>query len=498
MGQEYSDWYKLEFLSNHIILSTVEEYVQYPTGSISRIPDRPGYVFVKQKSTPLRIGWRDEVENDQSDMKFKAKDDGVQEKQILLENRLVYCPTSETWQISEIKFYHDLPTTAIQIAWPTDYCAIVSILDSFALFPKLPTEVRRMIWGYALSCNPRNVKLKLDRAYHKPNKSDLEHTIELSCHTRQHGPIASKLPISLLYVCQESHSLFLKKYSKMNLSVPVQRYDLDLGAVGLRHKMLDGNEVVDCKIQVDRKGYIDDTIFSQDHRFVIQTTVGSSDAARAGLASYYGGKKSIWELFEVRCPNLKRLGFIAGSRTMERNGWDSDEQPVARLLPINAEFIDEVTDGFQVSCQDECSRIKSRRGLKKLKLKHRKMMEILTPSIQKEFRRARVMKFSHHRQVMRNPSYWEKVEVNLVYIAWVVSNFYSGEKMEKVVVMPPKDLQVSMPDSYFWAQRPIEFVDHKPIWRFGEHGFPIACRPDGSLLNRYEGARESRRGEGNV
>ncbi|KAF7937250.1 uncharacterized protein EAE98_001564 [Botrytis deweyae] len=509
------DWYDLGNLSNHMILSTVEEYAQYPTGGISRVPARSRYVFVKQKYKPLRIGWRDEVKNDHSDVKFKAKDDGVQVNQVLLNTQPVYCP--KTWQISKIKFYHDLPTNAIQIAWPTDYCAIVPILDSFALFPKLPTEIQHMIWDFALSCNPRNVKLKIDRKYHKPNKSDGEHGLELSCHIRQHGPIASKLPISLLYVCQESHSLFLKKYSKMNLSVPVQRCDLNLEFVRYRlefEEILD-DYVVDCKIQIDRKGYIDfhqDTLMIPYFRKItgilwdwdfmtldlsliesiaINTALGSSYTGRSGLPSYYGGKKSIWELLEIRCPNLKRLSLITGSRTMEKNGWESDEQPVARILPINAAFIDGITYGFQVSCQDECSRMESQRGLKKMKREHRRMMRILTPSLKADFRRAQAIISSHHQQIIRNRSYWEKVDVNLAYIAWVVSSFYTGEKMEKVIVTPPKDLQLSMPDSYFWAQRPIEIVDYKPILRFGEHGFPIACRPDGSLLNRYEGARES-------
>ncbi|KAF7901719.1 uncharacterized protein EAF01_007018 [Botrytis porri] len=307
-----------------------------------------------------------------------------------------------------VQFYHDLPTTAIQIAWPADDCAIVPISDSST-----------HDLGHALSCHPRNVKLKLDRAYHQPNKSDLEHKIELSCHTRQHGPIASKLPISLLYVCKESHSAFLKKYSKMNLSIPVQRYNLDLFAVGHAHKILDGNEIVHCKIQLRASLYKPESARMQHGQFSHRIMEG---------------KKVIWELFEARCPNLKRLGFTAGSRTVERNGWDLDEQPVARLLSINAELIDGVTYGFRVSCRDECSRIKSRRGLKRLKLKHREIMEILTSSIQQEFCKAQNMKFHHRRQAKRNPSFWGKVDVNLVYIAWVMSNFYTKEKMKKVLI----------------------------------------------------------------
>ncbi|TGO21984.1 hypothetical protein BPAE_0189g00160 [Botrytis paeoniae] len=400
--QEFFNWHELSGLLGRLT-STVEEYAQYPTRGLSRILDRSGCVSANQKSAPLIIGWRDEVKNDQSDVKSKAKDD-LQEKQILLGNRLIYCP--KTWQISEIKFYHDLPTTAIQIAWPTDHCAIVPILDSFAPFPKLTTELRYMIWDYALRCDPRDVKLAVDRRYRRPNRSEPSHLVGLSCHIRQHGPIASKLPIALLYACQESRLLFLKKYSKMNMSVPVQRCDLKLRIVGLRSK-----KTADCEIRVDRKGYMDfrrDTLMIENFRKVtgilwgwnlttldlslIQSIAVQHIFPMSKAKPYYGGKSSIWELLETRCPCLKRLSLIVGRGSMENFYWDSDQQPVARILPINAEFVDGVTYGFQVSCQDEYVRTTGRNALDYLKIRHRTMMKTLARELRTRIHDAQLTK----------------------------------------------------------------------------------------------------------
>lgn len=69
--------------------------------------------------------------------------------------------------------------------------------------------------------------------------------------------------------------------------------------------------------------------------------------------------------------------------------------------------------------------------------------------------------------------------------------------MEKSLVLPPQDLQASMLGSYIWAQRPVEFfADSNPELWFAYHKHPIACNPDGSLLNRYEGMKEMFEGQG--
>ncbi|KAM0310431.1 hypothetical protein ACHAO8_008114 [Botrytis cinerea] len=491
--QEYLDWQGFRDLTA-MVTSTVEEYAQYLSRGISKIPDRPRH--------QLRIGWRDEKISDLSDVKVKAKDSGVQEKQALLENRLIYCP--KTWQISEIKFYHDLPIIPIQIAWPMDNEEIVPILESFTSFSKLPTEIRHMIWGFALHCNPRDVKLYVDRKYWKPPKKSPNHVVELTCHIRQHGPIASKLPIPLLYACRESHLLFMKKYSKMNVSVPVQRCDLNLQAVGLRK-----NQTVDCEIRVDRKGYMDfrqDTLMTAYFRKVTGilwkwnlTTLDLSMVESIALQHtfrliypkpFYGGKRELWEVLETRCPSLKRLSLMVGRNSLENYNWSPDQQPVARILPINAEFVDGVTFGFQNPCQDEYDHTKSDHDLKLLKTKLRTYVKTLARELQTKIDDAERTKSLYYQQVERNPNYWQKVDVNLAYVSWVVSSFYAGEQMEKVIVTPPKNLQVSMPDSYFWAQRPIELLHKKPVLKFGTQGFAVACHPDGSLLNRYEGVRE--------
>ncbi|KAF7948497.1 uncharacterized protein EAE97_003908 [Botrytis byssoidea] len=495
---EYFDWHDLSSLFI-TPTSTVEEYAQYPTRGISRIPDRSRYVFVKQKPAPLRIGWRDEIKNDQSGVESKPKDD-VQEKQILPGNRLIYCP--KTWQISEIKFYHDLPKNAIQIAWPTDSCAIVPVLYSFTLFPKLPIELRYMIWDCALRCDPRDVKLYVDRRYRRPTRSDPNHLVRLSCHIRQHGPIASKLPIALLYACQESHLLFLRNYSNMNMSVPVQRYDLKLRIVRPRSK-----KTADCEIRVDRKGYINfrqDTLmieyfhevtgmlWSWNHTtldlsliqsIAVQHTFSSLRAER-----YYGGKSNIWELLETRCPCLKRLSLIVYQESMENFYWGPNKQPVAHILPINAEFFDGVAYGCQLLRQDEYARTSGRYALATLKLNHRTMVMDLALELRKEIRDVQRTKSLYYREVERNPNFWKKVDVNLAYVTWVISIFDIGEQVEKVIVAPPKNLQTSMPDSYFWAQRPIEVAYNRPEMRFSF--FRVFCHPDGSLLNRYEGVKE--------
>ncbi|TEY54955.1 hypothetical protein BOTCAL_0234g00100 [Botryotinia calthae] len=482
--QEYLDWQGLRELTGPVT-STVEEYAQYLSRTISEIPDR----------------W-DEKKHDLSDVKFKARDDRVQEKQALLENRLIYCP--KTWQISEIKFYHDLPTTPIQIAWPMDYEEIVPILESFILFSKLPTEIRHMIWGFALHCNPRDVKLNVDRKYCRPCKRDPSHVVNLSCHIRQHGPIASKLPIPLLYACQESHLLFMKKYSKMNFSVPVQRCDLKLRVVGLR-----SNKTVDCEIRIDRKGYMDfrqDTLMMAYFRKVTGilwkwnlTTLDLSMVESIALQhtfrllntkTYYGGKRGLWEVLETRCPSLKRLSLIVGRTSMENLEWGSDQQPVARILPINAELVDGVTFGFQNPCQDEYDCATSGHNLELLKIRLRTCVKTLARELRTKIEDAELTKLLYYQEVERNPDYWQKVDVNMAYISWIVSSFYVGEQMEKVIVTPPKDLQIPMPDSYFWAQRPIELLHKKPVLKFGTQGFAVACHPDGSLLNRYVGVKE--------
>ncbi|TGO43645.1 hypothetical protein BOTNAR_1571g00010 [Botryotinia narcissicola] len=352
---EYFNWHELSSLFI-TPTSTVEEYAQYPTRGISRIPDRSRYVFVKQKPAPLRIGWRNEVKNDQSVVKFKSKDN-VQEKQILLEDRLIYCP--KTWQISEIKFYHDLPKNAIQIAWPKDSCAIVTVLDSFTLFPKLPIELRYMIWDCALRCDPRDVKLTVDRRYRKPTRSD---------------------------------------------------------------------------------------------------------------------------------PNHLRLSLIVYQESMENFYWGPNKQPVAHILPINAEFFDGVAYGCQLLRQDEYARTSGRYTLATLKLNHRTMVRDLALELRKEIRDVQRTKSLYYREVERNPNFWKKVDVNLAYVTWVMSIFDIGEQMEKVIVAPPKNLQTSMPDSYFWAQRPIEVAYNRPEMKFSF--FLVFCHPDGSLLNRYEGVKE--------
>ncbi|KAF7881077.1 uncharacterized protein EAF02_006968 [Botrytis sinoallii] len=452
--------------------STVEEYAQYPTGGISRIPDRSRYVFVKQKSAPLRIGWRDEVKNDQPGFKFKPKDD-VQEKQILLGNRLIYCP--KTWQISEIKFYHDLPTTGIQISWPTDSCAIVPILDSFTLFPKLPIELRYMIWDCALRCDPRGVKTycqpKISQAYQR-----------LSCHVRQHGPIASKVPIALLYACQESHLALLRNYSEMNMSVPVQRCDLNLRIVRPRSR-----KTADCEIRVDRKGYMNfrqSTLMIENFRKVtgllwswnhttldlslIQSIAVQHALSRPRAKRYYGGKRIIWELLETRCPCLKHLDFILHQESMENVHWGSDQQPVPHILPINAEFVDGVTYGCQLSFQDEYTRTTGLYAHNSLKVRQRLKVKDLARDLRTSIRDAQQTKSLYYQEVERNPNFWKKVDVNLAYITWVSGSgsIYVGEQMEKVIVSPPKNLQNSMPDSYFWAQRPIEVAYNKLEMRF--------------------------------
>ncbi|KAF7949154.1 hypothetical protein EAE96_008323 [Botrytis aclada] len=423
---EFIKWNELSGLLGRLT-STVEEYSQYPSRGISRIPDRSRGVFVEQKTTPLRIGWRDEDGTDLFDVELKAKGDGVREKQSLLgnRNRLIYCP--KTWQISEIKFYHDLPTTAIQIAWPADDCAIVPILDSFGPFLKL----RYMIWDYALSYNPRYVKLSVDRRYRRPIRGDRNHLVKLSCQIRQHGPLASKLPIiALLYACQESHLLFMKKYTKMNISVPVQRCDLNLRA-GPRRK-----KTVDCEIRVDRKGYINfrqDTLMIGDFRQLtgilwdwnlttLDLSLVESFAVhyippRRNAKPYYGGKKNLWELLETRCPSLKRLSLVVGRGAMEDRDWSSDQQPVARILPINAEFVDGVTYGFQVSCHDEYVRTTGQHALAVLKIRHRTLLKDFNRELRANIRDAKKTKSSYYQQVERNPSYWKKVDVNLAYVS---------------------------------------------------------------------------------
>lgn len=514
---EYFDWHDLSrlFITP---TSTVEEYAQYPTRGISRIPDRSRHVFVKQKPAPLRIGWRDEAKNDQSAVKFKSKNN-VQEKQILLGNRLIYCPSelytkinhrlltsSETWQISEIKFYHDLPTNAIQIAWPADSCAIVPVLDSFTLFPKLPIELRYMIWDCALRCDPRDVKLTIDRRYRGPTRGDPNHLVRLSCHVRQHGPIASKLPIALLYACQESHLRFLRIYSKMNMSVPVQRHDLKLRIVRPHSK-----KTADCEIRVDRKGYMNfrqDTLMIEYFRRVtdilwswnlttldlslIQSIAVQHTFSKPKAQQYYGGKASIWELLENRCPCLKRLSLLMLQRSTENFWWDPDQQPVAHILPINAEFLDEVTYGCELSRQDEYARATGRYTLD-WKVRYRSSAKDLDRELRRNMRRAQRTKSLYYQEVKRNPNFWRKVDVNLAYVAWVMSDLYAGEQMEKVIVTPPKNLQTSMPDSYFWAQRPIEVAYNRPTLRFSF--FRVICHPDGSLLNRYEGVKEMFEGQ---
>ncbi|ESZ93285.1 hypothetical protein SBOR_6323 [Sclerotinia borealis F-4128] len=503
---EKKAWYDLAHPIGEI-LPNVEEYKRFLPGAIQTIPNHPRSFATDQQFEPSMIEWQDQNYSNKFDVELKGREDEkygktkeskAPERERLCKDGLVYDPA--TWQIFQIKFYHDLPANPIQIAWPSDYTAIVQILESFPKFPRLPTEVRQMIWNHALNCHPRAVKLKVDRKYgYLGLREGGVDTIKLSCHIRQHGPVAAKLPIPLLYVCKESNFLFLKRYKKMNLIVPVQEFDLDLRLVGL-----EVDEVANCVIRVDRKGYIDfqhDTLMINCFRPITETlwqwnntSLDLSSIQSIALKTthlrldkgrrrrYHKGEMTVWEALETGCPNLKRLTFVKGS--MEKSRWDPNLQVVARLLPINTELLDEVVHDYVITHQDNYLAAKNPDDLKELKAYHRWVLRCLSSGLESRYEDARRMRSRFRQQIERNPKYWQNISFDVAFVSWVVSSFYMGKRMEKVIVVPPKDKQAAMQHSYFWAQRPIVFVDDKPKLQLGAFSHPVSCHPDGSLLNR--------------
>ncbi|KAJ8065050.1 hypothetical protein OCU04_005764 [Sclerotinia nivalis] len=501
MDEEYPrlearSWHYLAHQTG-LITSTVEEYTRYLPGAISILPDHP--------RSYLMIEWRDEKEDNQLHVEFKAKEEkylgNTKENESLkrarsLKDEFIYDP--KTWLISEIKFYHELPKNSTQIAWPSDYNHIVPILDSFTPFQRLPIELRYIIWNHALSSNPRAVKLKVDRKYqHKK-------VIRLSCHVRQHGPPATKLPVPLLYVCQESKFLFLKRYKKMDLIIPVKRCDLNLRLVG--HPR---DKVANCEIRVGRKGYIDfchDTLIIHDFSKItsilwrwnhtsldlslIESIALSPSSWPADPSPNPEREIAMWKALETCCPILKHLTFVVRIFKMENNCWETEPQAVARLLPINAELLDDTAHSCFITCQDMYLHAKSPHDLQELKAELRESIQTMLAWLGRRYADANATRALYYRQVERNPDYWRKINFEVAFISWVVSSFYIERKMEKVMVTPPKNLQSLMPDSYFWAQRPIELAHDQPFLWFGYLNRCIACQPDGSLLNRYEGVKE--------
>ncbi|KAF7897173.1 hypothetical protein EAF00_005401 [Botryotinia globosa] len=238
-----------------------------------------------------------------------------------------------------------------------------TFLRKFNYFSKLPLEMRRKIWFYALS-EPTLVELNLYReSDHVAVCGGSEHvSAEIWRTIKKSGP-GYFIPSQLLLVCRESHDFFLEHYSIVDLqSLPSSEVISD-----------DTTNTSNSKFHASSRGYIDtksDTLVIRNLQRVVNNllvfnmhlnlSVITKLSIHTSEAEYsldpnigrniFGGLPShLWKHIETLFPHLKQLTFIQNTcgddRSVNQGELDLNSLSINCLQPIN-----DATVNFLLEC----------------------------------------------------------------------------------------------------------------------------------------------------
>ncbi|KAF7930123.1 hypothetical protein EAE99_004316 [Botrytis elliptica] len=216
-------------------------------------------------------------------------------------------------------------------------------LRKFNCFPKLPLEMRRTIWFYALP-EPRLVELHIFRESDHVLFSGGSELVSAEIWRDNAGFV----PSQLLLVCRESHDLFLEHYSIMDL------------------QSLPGDEVIsdattdssNSTFHASSSGYIDnksdtlvirdlhelatDLLFFNMHLNLIFFDPNNGRGIFGGLPSH------LWKDIETLFPHLKQLTFIENTcrndRSVDQGELDFNPLSINCLHPVNADTISSLVE----------------------------------------------------------------------------------------------------------------------------------------------------------
>ncbi|TGO35556.1 hypothetical protein BHYA_0154g00180 [Botrytis hyacinthi] len=238
-----------------------------------------------------------------------------------------------------------------------------TFLRKFNCFPKLPLEMRRKIWFYALP-EPCLVELNLYReSDHVAFFGGSELVSAKIWRTIKKTGAGYFIPSQLLLVCRESHDFFLEHYSIMDL------------------QSLPGNEVISDDtinssnyiFHASSRGYIDiksDTLVIRNLQVVVEDllffnmhlnpSVITKLSIHTSEVEYFvdpnngreifGGLPShLWKHIETLFPHLKQLTFIQNTcrddRSVNQGELDLNPLSINCLQPINDDTV-----GFLLEC----------------------------------------------------------------------------------------------------------------------------------------------------
>lgn len=195
---------------------------------------------------------------------------------------------------------------------PCRSTVMAPIINSFPLFPLLPTELRLKIWGHA---------------------SPLPRIIELSWppeeHSKARSPISKTAPPSVIQACRESRYEFIGHYDELEFrdspQVILVNYSQDTVFFGPGCKHLLPSGKTSRWIQVNRK-LMKDIIFSSSliqnlkvAAFDCGFLLALDDQGAASMEGLYGSMKKLeeviisrtedWENARVECRRLKAIGM---------------------------------------------------------------------------------------------------------------------------------------------------------------------------------------------
>jgi hypothetical protein len=381
---------------------------------------------------------------------------------------------------------------------------------TFRSFSKLPPEVRRMIWQYAVEHEPRHVKLLLSKRYLSDYKGQKD-TVLLNPHLRQPGSPKSKLPTSFLYACRESYDAFVRVYKNMGMILAEKQSQVRLIDACPITSFARTNRTVQCEISVNPKGHINflhDTLIIEKFRFLTGILSTWNGGAKLDLSSvtslfldqdalrrergrpFYVGEPKFWRVLETECPSLQKLAI-------SRNGfaYPNLRSGIPRLLRIDNDFVAEAHHIILLDAIQRRNVIYSKANVDaNLINKTRTIFESTVGNLHdmKQLTLTDDLRGEYLRQVRRNPAYWSTVSFEVGWMSFLVTDPGEEEEMERVVVAPPPDDRNSSENKLFWVERPKVVVPRLLIKMRQRDNVLIdmPCRPDGTMWSMYDGIKD--------
>jgi hypothetical protein len=507
-----------EFFVNYREAATVEEYSSYPMWKKAELGSQ---AF----ANALQLLANEQSDSHSSMLVRRISDGTLVPTHNLISFSLRFKVKQPTYSVDTWKDIHDWRNHPVVLTSGKKFATLEDATNTlgmqlstsqspktFKSFSRLPLEIRRVIWQYAVEHEPRYVKLLLSKRYLSDYDGQGD-TILWNCHLRQPGSPKSKLPTAFLYACRESYEAFVSVNKGMDLILPEEQSQVRLSDACPIATFEDTDRTVQCGHIVNQKGHINfrqDTLILEKFRFltgvlsrwngtklnlssVTSLFLDEGSLRRENRRELYENEPTFWRFLETECPSLQKLAI-------SDNGFALPDHcsGALRLIRIDEDFLAEASHMIHSDAVQRRNVIYSKAKVDPELIKSTRQIVGSTLRTLLHMKHKTVnsgLRWEYLLQVRRNPAYWSTVSFEAGWMSLLITDPVDQQKMERVVVAPPPDERGPSENKLFWIERP-KVVVPRLIIKMPQRGqddrllIHMPCRPDGTVWSMYEGIKD--------